>query len=104
MVANGPVDRAVFATTLPFEYKFPGPITDHEVMYSLGPLSKSQRPDGKKRTGRREFVMEQLVVPAEGLVLEETAGRYGASYKPWIMVRHRKSRRGLILSMAYPGN
>ena len=96
--------QAVSAGPLPFEHTFPGSVTNYEVMYSLGPLNQSRRPDGKPRAGRREFVLEQIVVPARGLTLEETAGRCGASYKPWIMVRHRKTHRGLVLWMAYPGN
>lgn len=96
-------EARIYPTRLPFEYRLPGGVTDYEVLYSLGPLFKPKRPEDEGLRAR-EYVMREVPLSSEGLVLESLAGRCGAEYKPWMLVRHRRTRRGIGISLAYPGN
>jgi hypothetical protein len=69
---------------LPFEKVLPGEITDYDVMRAY--------------SGRgREYLLDTIILPAEGLVLECTGGRSGAKDKPWLMLRNKNSGRGITV-------
>src|SRR5262249_44565900 len=40
----------------------------------------------------------------DGLAIRCTRGRCAAADKPWLLIRHHQTRRGLALALAYAGN
>ena len=86
-------DRASLATptALPFEKVLPGPITDYEVMHA----------DSGWGT---EYILSTSHLTRHGFFIDCKQGRSCANVKPWLMVRNRKTQRGLAVSVAYPGN
>jgi alpha-galactosidase len=79
---------------VPFSKLLPGPVTDYEMM----------RARSRVANVRMEYVMEIEQLDEKGFEFEETKGRCGSTYKPWLMIRNIKTQKGIALSLAYSGN
>ncbi len=90
--------------SLPHEVVLPGNPGQYESMTMGGTQVVRHGETPMLRPWGQEYIMQEKNVPAQGLVLECTAGRNGVPYKPWLLLRHSKTREGLGISIAYPGN
>ena len=77
--------------TLPWERVLPGPVTDYEVLRSRSGMN-------------REYILTGTRLGPDGLAIRCTRGRCAAADKPWLLLRHHQTRRGLALALAYAGN
>jgi alpha-galactosidase len=76
---------------LPVDTTLPGPITDYEVLRATSGFS-------------REYLLQGGRLPKTGLTLRCTKGRSCADDRPWLLLRHQQTKKGLALAVAYPGN
>jgi alpha-galactosidase len=76
---------------LPLEKVLPGPVTDYEVLQASSGFM-------------REYLLESRRLPETGLTLRCTKGRSCADNRPWLLVRHQQTKKGLAVALAYPGN
>jgi alpha-galactosidase len=77
--------------TLPLERVLPGHVTDYETLRASSGMN-------------REYFLTVAPLEPGGLELRCTRGRCGAEDKPWLLIRHRRTREGLALALAYAGN
>jgi hypothetical protein len=78
-------------TTLPFERVLPGTVTEYEIL--------------RAGSGRgNEYILCTARLAEGGLQMRCTRGRSGAEDKPWLLLRHHQSRKGLALALADAGN
>ncbi|UCD28135.1 MAG: alpha-galactosidase [Planctomycetota bacterium] len=77
--------------TLPFKAVLPGTITDYEVTCSESPA-------------RKEYILQTRRLTTAGLKLQCTKGRSCADFKPWVVIRHHQTQKGLAIFLAWPGN
>ncbi|MHC4441535.1 MAG: alpha-galactosidase [Planctomycetota bacterium] len=76
---------------LPYETILPDSITEYEIM---------QADSG----GPREYFLTRSVLTTSGVKLQGKKGRSCADVKPWLLIRHRRTLKGLAIFLAYPGN
>jgi len=77
---------------LPFEAILPGAVTDYEIM----------QVDSEGLGG--EYILSMSKLTKAGFQLECKKGRSCSDDKPWLMIRHRQTQKGLAVSLAYSGN
>jgi len=77
--------------TLPFEAILPEPVDEYEIMQA-------------DSEGAREYVLSRSRLTADGFDLECKLGRCSSEDKPWLMIRHHKTLKGLAVLLAWPGN
>ncbi|MHC4799246.1 MAG: hypothetical protein ACYTF1_21630, partial [Planctomycetota bacterium] len=87
----GQQDKVAKPHRLPFKTVLPGSITDYEITWSESPA-------------RLEYILQTKRLTDEGLKLRCAKGRSCADYKPWVVVRHHQTQKGVAIFLAWPGN